>query len=93
MLWQRLKLVLFFYRQFLIASLVVDLTLVYLDIALIVALMGKILLAGLVYWFYSEGKRKYEFDFYRNLGIGAIQLFLWAVIIDAFLLFVVYLIF
>lgn len=56
------------------------------------ALMAKILLAGLLFWVYREGKKKHKLHFYRNLGISPIGLFGGSFLMDTGLMILCYII-
>jgi len=92
MIFRRLQFIFFFYKQFLLISLLFDFLFLYFEISLFVALVVKILMAGLLFWVFNEGKRKYKLNFYRNLGISPIGLFSISFLMDVLLMLLCYLI-
>lgn len=85
---QGFKLIVGFYKQFAVISLLINLLLVVLKIDGFPALIIKFLLIGTLGLGIAVTDRKNQLDFYRNLKLAPAVLFLGVLIFD-FLLFAI----
>lgn len=87
---EQLKLIYIFYRQFFIASMLLNFIFLLFDVSLIPCLISKAILIMFIYWIYIQPNRKHQLIFYQNLKISAFKLFLAAFLMDSVLLILLF---
>lgn len=90
---QKLNSIFVFYRRFFLSSFIVNILLLLLGIAFVVAATIKFLFFGLLLFIYLTTKQKEKLTFYHNLSISTYYLFGVSLLLDLLLLFVTYLVF
>jgi hypothetical protein len=90
---QKLQSIFLFYRRFLVSSFLVNILLLLLGIAFVVAASIKILFFVLLLFINLTTKQKEKLTFYHNLSISTYYLFGMSLLLDLLLLFVTYLLF
>lgn len=89
----KLKPVFYFYRRFLLPSVLFNFLLLFLTVSFTVALSIKFLFFGLLLFIFLYTKQKYKLTFYQNLSVNTPHLFILSFLADALLLAIIYLIF
>lgn len=87
---QRFKIIVFFYKQFVLVSLLINLLLVLLKFDWFPALTSKIVFVGLFAWAILGSERKQQLNFYRNLQLSPTRLFLGVLVLDLLLFALIY---
>ncbi len=89
----KLKPVYYFYRRFLLPSVLFNFLLLFLKVSFPVALSIKVLFFALLLFVFLFTKQKYKLTFYQNLSINTSHLFILSFLADAVILAITYLIF
>ncbi|MCM4160719.1 hypothetical protein FHG64_04985 [Antarcticibacterium flavum] len=90
---QKLNSIFVFYRRFFVSSFIVNILLLLLGIAFVVAATIKVLFFGLLLFIYLTTRQKEKLTFYHNLSISTYYLFGMSLLLDLLLLFFTYVIF
>ena len=86
----RIKPVFYFYRRFLLPSLLFNFLLIFLDQPFPVSFALKFLFFGLLLFVYLYTKQKNKLIFYQNLSISTPSLFVLSFLMDITLLAITY---
>jgi len=86
----RIKPVFYFYRRFLLPSLLFNFLLIFLDQPFAISFALKILFFGLLLFVYLYTKQKNKLIFYQNLSISTPYLFGLSFLMDITLLAITY---
>lgn len=89
----RITPIFYFYRKFLLPSILFNFLLLFLNLPFVVSFAVKALFFLLLLFVYLYTKQKSKLIFYQNLSIRTGHLFALSFIMDVFILAVTYLIF
>lgn len=78
-----------FYKLFIYASLIVTIIIGVINPNYAAAIVTKLFLTALAWYFMSETRNKQKLTFYKNLGISPIILFSFVFILDSILTVIV----
>ncbi|PWK18297.1 hypothetical protein LX78_02209 [Xanthomarina spongicola] len=82
--------ILLFYKPYVIWSFIINIVITFVNPQIIPAIITKLFLTILLWYFLNESHAKRKLNFYRNLGISSLRLFSSIFIIDV-LLMIIYL--